>query len=71
MWPMMVTRDPNKYLITYGLRQAFKSDSTADGRTIQGLQMAGSAIVTAPLLIVFIFLRKYIMRGVSRSGIKG
>ncbi len=70
MWPMMVTQDPNKYLITYGLRQAFKS-SDVDGRTIQGLQMAGSAIVTAPLLIVFIFLRKYIMRGVSRSGIKG
>ena len=33
--------------------------------------MAAVAIVSAPLFMVFIFLRKYIMKGVSRSGIKG
>ena len=35
------------------------------------VQMAAVAIVSAPLFLVFIFLRKYIMKGVSRSGIKG
>jgi multiple sugar transport system permease protein len=33
--------------------------------------MAGSAMVTVPLLIVFFVCKKYILRGVSRSGIKG
>ena len=33
--------------------------------------MAAVALVSAPLFLVFIFLRKYIMSGVSRSGIKG
>jgi multiple sugar transport system permease protein len=33
--------------------------------------MAAALIVTAPLLAVFFLLKKYIMRGVSRSGIKG
>jgi multiple sugar transport system permease protein len=33
--------------------------------------MAAVAIVSFPLFMVFIFLRKYIMKGVSRSGIKG
>ena len=28
-------------------------------------------VVSAPLFLVFVFLRKYIMAGVSRSGIKG
>lgn len=68
VWPMMVTRDENMRLITTGLRSSF---SDAEGRTAQGLQMAATTVVTLPLLFVFIFLRKYIMRGVSRSGIKG
>ena len=68
VWPMMVTTTKEMRLITTGLRMAFTSE---EGRTVQGLQMAGSTIVTAPLLVVFIVLRKYIMRGVSRSGIKG
>jgi len=33
--------------------------------------MAAAFMVTIPLLIVFFALKKYIMRGVSRSGIKG
>ncbi len=68
VWPMMVTTKPSMRLITTGLRQAFSGE---EGRTAQGLQMAATTVVTAPLLLVFIFLRKYIMRGVSRSGIKG
>ena len=68
VWPMMVTTTKEMRLITTGLRMAFTSE---EGRTVQGLQMAGSTIVTAPLLVVFILLRKYIMRGVSRSSIKG
>ena len=68
VWPMMVTRDADMRLITTGLRSSF---SDSEGRTAQGLQMAATTVVTLPLLFVFIFLRKYIMRGVSRSGIKG
>lgn len=68
VWPMMVTRDVNMRLITTGLRSSF---TDGEGRAAQGLQMAATTVVTLPLLLVFIFLRKYIMRGVSRSGIKG
>ena len=41
------------------------------GDTNYPVQMAAVALVSAPLFLVFIFLRKYIMAGVSRSGIKG
>ena len=34
-------------------------------------QMAAVVLVSIPLFLVFVFLRKYIMKGVSRSGIKG
>lgn len=67
-WPMRITTKEEMRLITTGLRSSF---SDSEGRTSQGLQMAASFVVTVPLLFVFIFLRKYIMKGVSRSGIKG
>ena len=55
-------------LITNGLRSAF-TDTTGDVN--YPVQMAAVALVSAPLFLVFVFLRKYIMTGVSRSGIKG
>lgn len=68
VWPNLVASDKYR-LITNGLRSAFSNSDTGD--TQFHLQMAATIIVTLPLLIVFIFFRKYIMSGVSRSGIKG
>lgn len=68
VWPRLVANDEAHRLITNGLRNAF-TDTTGDVN--YPVQMAAVAIVSAPLFLVFIFLRKYIMSGVSRSGIKG
>ncbi len=68
VWPNLVTKKEEMRLITNGLRNAFNDTS---GMTNYPVQMAAVAMVSAPLFLVFIFLRKYIMSGVSRSGIKG
>ena len=67
IWPNLVTDNENYRLVTNGLRNAY----TNEGVTLFNEQMAAALIVTAPLLVVFFVLKKYIMRGVSRSGIKG
>lgn len=67
IWPRLVTKKDH-YLITNGLRSAFTGN---DGTTNYPVQMAAVALVSFPLFLVFVFLRKYIMKGVSRSGIKG
>ena len=59
VWPEMITRKQEMKLISNGLRTSF-SDSS--GRTNQGYQMAAAFAVTMPLLIAFIFLRKYLMK---------
>ena len=69
MWPRLVANDDLHKLVTNGLRSAFTVAET--GETNYPVQMAAVAIVSAPLFLVFIFLRKYIMKGVSKSGIKG
>ncbi len=68
IWPRLVANDEAHRLITNGLRNAF-TESTGDVN--YPVQMAAVALVSAPLFLVFVFLRKYIMKGVSRSGIKG
>ena len=68
MWPRLVANDAAHRLITNGLRTAF---TDASGNTDIPVQMAAVAVVSLPLFLVFVFLRKYIMKGVSRSGIKG
>lgn len=68
VWPNLVANDDAHLLITNGLRGA---DFTVDDMVNYPVQMAAVAIVSLPLFLVFIFLRKYIMKGVSRSGIKG
>lgn len=68
VWPRLVANDDAHQLITNGLRNAF-TDTTGDVN--YPVQMAAVALVSLPLFLVFVFLRKYIMKGVSRSGIKG
>ena len=70
IWPRLVANDDAHLLITNGLMKANFND-TLTNMVNYPVQMAAVAIVSAPLFLVFIFLRKYIMKGVSRSGIKG
>ena len=70
VWPNLVTNDSTYRLISNGLRgSAFQDADT--GRISYGYQMAATVLVTVPLFLLFVFFRKYIMRGVGRAGIKG
>jgi multiple sugar transport system permease protein len=76
MWPNLVANKEHLMLVTNGIRKADFSVGTMGGEGAAAdvnypIQMAAVAMVSAPLFLVFLFLRKYIMKGVSRSGIKG
>lgn len=77
VWPNLVARgtwmdtDHSMKLVSNGLRDAFASGDNTDVSHMEAVKIAGSMVITLPLFIIFICFRKYIMRGVSRSGIKG
>lgn len=78
IWPRLITSlEPtigeNYWLISVALREnSFVIDKGGGmTETMFNLQIAATAIVTVPLVIVFLLLRKYIMTGVGRSGTKG
>lgn len=69
VWPNLVASDKDMLLVSNGLLSVYK-DVDGTGQVIS-YQMAAAVLVTVPLIIVFLLLRKQIMNGVSRSGIKG
>lgn len=65
IWPLYVTSDESSRTLPYGL-QVF----TTEAGSLQELLMAASTTVVLPMIILFIFARKYIVGGVSRGGLK-
>ena len=66
LWPLLVTNSVDMRLVANGLT-AFQSDA---GNSYE-LLMAASTIITLPIVIIYIFLHKKIMSGISIGGIKG
>ena len=80
IWPRLVNTQ-SWQMITNWVTGGFVDRVQPDGFSLYGgdygttsldtLKMAAVCMVSLPLLILFIFCRKYIMRGVSKSGTKG
>lgn len=66
LWPLLVTNNDNMRLLANGLT-AFQSEA---GNQYE-LLMAASTIITMPIIVVYVFLHKKIMRGISIGGVKG
>ncbi len=66
MWPQLVINSDRLRTVPFGLF-AFISDAGADTQ----MQMAAATLTVLPMIILFLFARKYIVNGVARGGIKG
>ncbi len=66
LWPLYVLISPENLTLQPGL-QTLQSSYTTDYATI----MTGAAIASIPVLTIYIFAQKYIIEGITRSGIKG
>lgn len=66
IWPLLVTSSEEKRVLSIGLKY-FSGEAGTDYE----LLMAAGTIVILPLLVLYLFARRYIIEGVSRSGVKG
>lgn len=66
MWPMYVISSKENRTLPWGL-QVF----TTEAGSYPELLMAASTVVVLPVIVLFLFARKYIVRGVARGGLKG
>jgi ABC-type glycerol-3-phosphate transport system permease component len=65
-WPILVTTTPDWRPISYGLLTFLD-----EAGSFFHLQMAGSIITMAPILLLYFFTQKTFIEGIATSGIKG
>lgn len=66
MWPLLVITDAAKRTVQLGIQTFF-----TEPPVYYGPIMAALTIVSLPMIILFLFLQKYYVQGISTSGIKG
>ena len=66
LWPLIVTSSKSLYTVPVGLA-AFSGEFQTEWEMV----MTGASVATLPVLLVFIFLQKYIINGVMLAGLKG
>lgn len=66
LWPLLVLSDRKLYTITFGLAIAGRSQGI-----FTGVALATSAIAILPLMILYLFLQRYIIKGIMLTGLKG
>ncbi|GEO69088.1 carbohydrate ABC transporter permease [Levilactobacillus acidifarinae] len=66
MWPLIITNFPRLRTLPVGL-VTFTSETGTD----YPLLMAATVFVIFPLLILYLFLQKYLIAGITRANLKG
>jgi multiple sugar transport system permease protein len=66
LWALLVLKDRAIQTLQPGLR-TLQGAYTSE----YGLMMAGAAIVAIPVLLIYIFLQRYVVQSVATSGLKG
>jgi sn-glycerol 3-phosphate transport system permease protein len=67
LWPLIITNTLEMRPITVGLRFLFD----AEGNNNWGVIMAGTTFVVGPMLLVYVFLQRYIVEGLTAGATKG
>jgi ABC-type glycerol-3-phosphate transport system permease component len=71
-WPLIVTRSDEVRTLPVGIAQFLSLRAgMVQGQQSVGQSMAGAVIAALPPIIFFVFLQRYFIEGISRTGLKG
>jgi ABC-type glycerol-3-phosphate transport system permease component len=67
LWPLVILQSPRNQVIQLAIAQ-----SVAVGQLPNwGETFAGATIATVPLILLFLILQRYFVRGIALTGMKG
>jgi multiple sugar transport system permease protein len=66
LWPLLVISDRNLYTVTLGLAIAGRSQGI-----FTGVALASAALAILPIILWYLLLQRYIIRGITLTGLKG
>lgn len=67
LWPLLIAEDHERAPLPVGL--VLLQDS--EGNTNWGVVMAGTVLVLAPILIIFLILQRHMIKGLTAGAVKG
>jgi multiple sugar transport system permease protein len=67
LWPLIVATSDQMYTMPVAVAVFSIGQNAID----YGLLMAGSVILIAPVLILFLFLQRFVQEGIATTGLKG
>jgi multiple sugar transport system permease protein len=65
-WPLIIITSPDLYTVPLGLTLY-----VVKNRTAWDIVMAGSVLATLPMIAMFLFFQRHIIKGVTLTGMKG
>jgi len=68
LWPLVVARSDDMWTVPVGLNSLRVYASSAE---VINQQMAGAALAIVPVMVVFLALQRYFVRGIALTGLKG
>lgn len=69
LWPLIILRTGDKQVVSVGVA-LFNAQQQNEGVYYYGPLMAVAIISAIPLMIIFLFLQKYIVQSIALSGVK-
>ena len=66
LWPLLVTSSRDLYTVTLGLAIAGRGTGIHTG-----VALATAVMAILPVIVLYLFLQRYIIRGIAATGIKG
>lgn len=67
LWPLVITQTEGMRTLTVGISSFFD----LEGNTDWGVVMAATLFVIAPLLVIFVFVQRFIIEGLTSGATKG
>jgi ABC-type glycerol-3-phosphate transport system permease component len=66
LWPLLIITDRNLYTVTLGLAIAGRTQGI-----FTGVALASAALAILPIIVWYLLLQRYIIRGITLTGLKG
>ena len=67
IWPLIITSDPRMMTLPVGLSLLRNTENTVSAYPVM---MAGAVVVIVPVLILFTFLQRYIVAGLTQGAVR-
>jgi multiple sugar transport system permease protein len=71
LWPLLITFTQQMYTLPVGVAQYSSVSGNYTQVSSFGPAMAAATLLAVPSLLIFLFLQRYFIRGIARTGLQG